>query len=220
PTFVVDVPGTYTVELIVSDGAASSAPDTVRVLTANTPPAADAGLDRTATIGETVELDGSGSTDIDGDSLTYAWTLAAPSGSAATLSNATAVRPTFTIDVPGAYVATLVVNDGTADSEPDSVTIETRNSAPRADAGSDWTVAVWALVELGGPGSSGPEGGLVWAYTWRVTVLPDGSKASLANANTARPACVVDRPGEYVVTLIVSDGELDSEPSSVRISTV
>src|SRR5690606_34911732 len=98
--------------------------------------------------------------------------------------------------------------------------IETRNSAPRADAGSDRTVAVGALVELDGSASSDPDGDLVLSYTWTLTVFPDGSNASLSNANTARPAFVVDRPGEYVVTLIVSDGELDSEPSSVRISTV
>lgn len=218
PTLVVDVPGTYTLELVVSDGSASSAPDTVRVLTANTAPVANAGSDRTAAIGETVELDGSGSTDVDGDELTYAWTLVAPPGSAATLSSPSAVRPTFTIDVPGAYVATLVVNDGTVDSSPDSVTIETRNSAPRADAGADRTVAVGALVELDGSASSDPDGDLL-SYTWTLTTRPDGSSASLSNANTASPAFVADLAGEYVVTLIVTDGELDSEPDSVLIST-
>ena len=56
-------------------------------------------------------LDGSASTDVDGDSLQFAWTLSKPAGSAATLSSSTALKPTFTVDKPGAYVATLVVRD-------------------------------------------------------------------------------------------------------------
>src|SRR5690606_1664053 len=214
PALVVDAPGTYTLELVVSDGRASSAPDTVRVLTPNTAPVADAGLERSAAIGATVELDGSVSTVVDGDQLTYSWPLVAPSGSAATLSSESAVRPIFTIDVPGAYVATLVVNDGTVDSSPDSVAIETWNSAPRADAGADRTVAVGALVELDGSASSDPDGDLL-SFAWTLAARPDGSSATLSNANTASPAFVADHAGEYVVTLIVSDGALDSEPDSV-----
>ncbi|MFO7287793.1 MAG: PKD domain-containing protein, partial [Gammaproteobacteria bacterium] len=218
PKLVIDVPGTYTIELVVSDGKTSSAPDTVRVLTENTAPVANAGLDRTAVVGETVELDGSGSTDVDGDRLTYRWTLAPPAGSAATLSDPTAVRPTFTIDVPGAYVATLIVNDGTDDSAPDTVTIQTRNSAPHADAGPDQTIAVGALVELDGSASSDPDGDPL-TFDWTLTSRPSGSSASLSNANTVKPSFVADRPGEYVATLVVSDGEFDSEPDTVKVST-
>ena len=112
PTLVT-TPGTYTVELVVSDGKVASAPDTVRVLTENTAPVANAGLDRTAVVGETI---GSTArlTDVDGD-VDYV-TLEAPAGSAAALSGVLFARRS--IDVPGAYVATLVVNDGTADSAP------------------------------------------------------------------------------------------------------
>lgn len=218
PALAIDVPGTYTIELIVSDGSLSSAPDTVRVLTANTAPVASAGPDRTVELGEDVELDGSGSTDVDGDALTYAWTLAPPAGSGATLSDASAVRPTFTVDVPGAYVATLVVNDGTEDSAPDTVTIETQNSAPTANAGPDQTVAVGALVELDGSASSDPDGDVL-QYAWSLTTRPEGSSASLSNANIANPVFVADQTGDYVATLTVSDGVLDSEPDTVRVST-
>ena len=54
---------------------------------ANTPPIADAGPDQTALIGDTVELDGSGSTDADGDELTFAWSLTlVPAGSGAAIT--------------------------------------------------------------------------------------------------------------------------------------
>ena len=52
--------------------------------------------------------------DVDGDPLTFSWSLTSvPSGSGATLSDTTAVNPTFDIDLPGTYVVQLIVNDGT-----------------------------------------------------------------------------------------------------------
>jgi RHS repeat-associated protein len=89
----------------------------------NTAPVADAGPDQTVTVGETVALDGSGSFDPDGDALTFSWSLSVPAGSSASLSDSTAVNPNFLADVTGAYAATLTVNDGALDSDPDVVTI-------------------------------------------------------------------------------------------------
>ncbi len=71
----------------------------------NSPPVADAGLDRSAHIGEVVALDGSGSYDPDGDPITYLWHLVSvPAGSTAALSDPTAVNPTFAVDAHGDYV--------------------------------------------------------------------------------------------------------------------
>ena len=73
---------------------------------------------------------------MDGDPLTYYWTLTEkPAGSAAMLSDTAAVKPTFTADKPGMYVAHLFVNDGLADSGQDTVVISTINSVPTAEAG-------------------------------------------------------------------------------------
>jgi hypothetical protein len=91
----------------------------------NIPPMANAGADRQVTAGSTVVLDGSSSSDADGDLLTYVWTLVSrPAGSLATLSSITAVKPTFTADTEGSYVFTLVVNDGKENSSAATVTIE------------------------------------------------------------------------------------------------
>jgi hypothetical protein len=65
-----------------------------------------------------VQLDGNGSYDPDGDRLAFTWTLATPRGSKATISDLRGVRPTYFLDVPGLYTVTLVVNDGSLDSEP------------------------------------------------------------------------------------------------------
>jgi len=111
----------------------------------NTPPLARA--DQTVPLGRMVTLNGSGSSDGDGDALTYSWSLiSVPPGSAAAPSDAGLVGPTFLADVPGTYVAQMIVNDGLVDSAPDTVNINTSNTAPVADAGADQTVSIGATV--------------------------------------------------------------------------
>ncbi|HXK03859.1 MAG TPA: PKD domain-containing protein, partial [Verrucomicrobiae bacterium] len=68
PSFTVDTPGTYTVQLTVSNGVASDSA-TVRVSTVNSPPVANAGPNQTVAVGSLVTLNGSASYDVDGDSL-------------------------------------------------------------------------------------------------------------------------------------------------------
>ena len=93
----------------------------------NNPPVANAGADQTiATSSTQVQLDGSASNDADGDPLTYQWTITTkPSGSSATLSDATLVNPTFVADMDGIYTLQLIVNDGQVDSVADTVVITT-----------------------------------------------------------------------------------------------
>jgi hypothetical protein len=123
PTFTADLAGTYVANLVVNDGKVNSsniATVTVTASTANSAPVANAGtaqsVSRTGgTV--TVTLNGTGSTDANGDTLTYKWTIAyQPTGSTATLSSATAASPTITATVAGVYVFSLVVNDGKVDS--------------------------------------------------------------------------------------------------------
>src|SRR5690606_38596292 len=132
-----DVAGDYVFSLVVNDGFANSTADTVTVSTNNVRPVADAGPNIGGKfVGDTIMLDGSKSSDLDGDPLTYAWTLNVPAGSKATLNSATSVMPTFVIDVKGVYEATLIVNDGKAESAPVTVQITAdSNTPPDVDAG-------------------------------------------------------------------------------------
>ena len=217
PTFDVDVSGSYVARLVVNDGALDSAPDTAVITTDNSPPVADAGADQTVFVGDTVQLDGSGSSDVDGDALTFAWSFTPPAGSLSSLSDPTVVMPTFLVDVSGNYVARLVVNDGVVDSVPDATIITTGNTPPVADAGADQTVYVGDTVRLDGGGSSDVDGDAL-TYIWSLTT-PTGSQVGLSDPTLANPTFIPDVPGTYVAQLIVNDGMVDSAPDTAAIST-
>src|SRR5207249_3915715 len=107
-----------------NDGSLDSEPASVTISTLNSKPVADAGPDQSGYVGTTIALDGRGSSDVDGDTLTYRWALTAvPEGSTAVLSNPTVIRPTFVLDAPGTYVAQLIVNDGSLNSDPVTMTM-------------------------------------------------------------------------------------------------
>jgi hypothetical protein len=157
PSFDVDQPGSYVAQLVVSDGLLNSAADTVTVSTLNSAPVADAGPAQTVYVGDTVTLDGSASGDADGDPLTFSWSLiSVPAGSAAMLDDPAAVMPSFDVDMPGSYVAQLIVNDGLTGSKPASTSI----TASDATAGSlyiqrvQWHAKRHTLVVKGGGAKS------------------------------------------------------------------
>ncbi len=221
PTFVANLPGTYVVKLIVNDGLDASAPDTVTISTRNSAPVADAGPDQKASVGDTITLDGSGSSDTDGDSLMYSWSFVSqPDGSGASLTDSRAVQPDFSVDIPGTYVVRLIVNDGTQDSNPDTVTVSTsaENSAPIADAGADQAAGVGETITLDGSQSQDADGDPL-NFVWSFVSVPTGSTAALSDPTGAGPSFGVDMPGIYVVQLIVNDGKVDSPADTVTIST-
>ena len=129
PTFTADVAGRYVLALICSDGRLTSTVDQVVIIvaTGNLPPVANAGPDQTVTAGQLVTLDGTSSSDPNGDPLSYGWCLRGrPQGSTATLNGANTAHPTFTPDVAGSYVFCLAVSDGQAGSVTDTVVVEAR----------------------------------------------------------------------------------------------
>ncbi len=220
PTFTTDKKGTYTVQLVVNDGILNSAASIVTISDVNSPPVANAGPNQTVEIGTTVQLNGSGSTDVDGDTLTYRWSiLSAPAGSLATLSNGTIVNPTFVADVPGNFVVQLIVNDGTVDSAPSTVTIGNQDIAPVANPGTAQKVAVGALVSLDGTGSTDSDRKSL-TYLWSIISAPAQSQATLTSPAGPNPAFTADKYGNYVVQLVVNDGYLNSIPATVLISTI
>ena len=97
----------------------------------NRAPVASAGPDQNVVVGAAVQLTGSGSSDADGDVLSYRWTP--PDGSS--LDSLTAVGPRYVATAAGTYRFVLVVNDGTVDSTPDEVLVTVSDASGRSGSG-------------------------------------------------------------------------------------
>jgi hypothetical protein len=220
---------TFTFELIVNDGAADSAPDTVDIIVRNTnqPPTANAGPDQTVNETATVMLNGAGSTDPDDDPLTFSWRQTA--GPTVVLSDPTSPQPTFraptlTLTDPAQLTLSfeLTVSDGQATSAADAanIIVVNVNQAPTANAGSDQTVDENTTVTLNGTESSDPDMDPL-TFRWRQVA---GPTVTLMNPMTARPtflAPILKRTDPPTVTftfeLVVNDGTVDSAPDTVDI---
>jgi len=90
-------------------------------LAAGTAPVAEAGLGVLAYPGDTVVLNGTGSSDVDGENLAYTWTQTI--GAPVDMQDAATPEPSFVVPAPGPYAFALVVNDGTLESPADSVSL-------------------------------------------------------------------------------------------------
>ena len=217
-TFTADLAGTYLVGLTVNDGKVDS-PVVVLTVTAaklNAVPVANAGTNQNVTAATLTTLDGTASTDADLDGLSYTWSLISkPSSSNAALSSTTSPKPTFTPDVAGTYVASLVVSDGKDRSPTAVVTViaSGSNSAPVANAGSAQSVSTAAVVTLNGTGSTDANGDTL-TYRWTLTSKPTSSTAALSSATVASPTFTADLAGSYVASLVVNDSKVDSTNTS------
>ena len=217
-TFTADLAGTYLVGLTVNDGKVDS-PVVVLTVTAaklNAVPVANAGTNQNVTAATLTTLDGTASTDADLDGLSYTWSLISkPSSSNATLSSTTSPKPTFTPDVAGTYVASLVVSDGKDRSPTAVVTViaSGSNSAPVANAGTAQSVSTAAVVTLNGTGSTDANGDTL-TYRWTLTSKPTSSTAALSSATVASPTFTADLAGSYVASLVVNDSKVDSTNTS------
>ncbi len=100
-------------ELCLSNDADATSP--FYLISQNNPPVAEAGEDQHVMIGDSVTLDGSGSSDPDGDELTYAWTDS--------IEIPDEVSPQVVFESAGEYAITLTVSDGRENST-DEVTVQ------------------------------------------------------------------------------------------------
>ncbi|MFC2173889.1 hypothetical protein ACFLU6_14870, partial [Acidobacteriota bacterium] len=104
----------------------------------NRPPRADAGTDIHVPCdtvgGAEVTLDGSLSSDPDGDSLVYFWDTDGDGDFTDVPGSATGAAPTLTFPV-GSTVVALVVRDGQAESTPDALTVTVETVAPSGTVG-------------------------------------------------------------------------------------
>lgn len=194
---------------VIKDGKLHPLADRILLGMFNHAPAAIAGDDMSVLAGSMVTLHGS-AIDADGDALSYAWS--APAGM--TLVNASAANASFVAPATaGMYMFTLTVSDGFVSAQDTvMVTVIVPNTAPVADAGINQTVMAGSMVTLHGSGSDA--NGDTLSYMWTA---PSG--IVLSNANVANPSFTAPMAaGDYVLTLLVSDGKDVSVADSVMIT--
>lgn len=194
----------------------------------NSVPTADAGVNGTGSTDSAVSLNGAGSSDPDGDALTWHWSfVVVPDGSALATReapfsrnhSADAAATSFTPDLAGTYIAGLIVNDGHQDSAMDQVviTVEQGEQIPVANAGVDVAATVGGTVTFDGSGSYDPMGGTL-SYAWSLVDKPSTSSAALTDDTTVNPKLTVDKKGSYVVNLVVSNGTTASVADAVTVT--
>ena len=211
-----------TFDLVASDGVASSSPATANItVAANVAPTASAGTNQQTFGGVTVALDAGSSSDVDGDTLTYAWTQTG--GPAVTLAGANTARPTFvaplTLTVATTFTFEVSVSDGVSPAATSTVSVDVSpNAAPIANAGPDQgPIDGGQTVQLNGAASSDPENATL-TYAWTQV---SGTAVTLTGANTATPSFTAPLSGgnqSLVFQLIVNDGVQTSTADTVAIS--
>ena len=221
PTFVADKAGVYVASLMVNDSGKDSTLALVTITTSevNAAPVANPGTTQNVKLGSSVTLDGSFSSDANRDVLVYTWKFESiPPGSSATLSSASAVRPTFTADKVGSYVASLSVSDGRLNSNFSTVTViaSAVNSAPTARISSLTPVAVGKTVTLDGGGSFDPDRDPL-TYKWVLISQPTGSSQALSSTTLDKPTLTGSTAGNYVASLVVNDGTVNSDYAFITL---
>ena len=114
-----DLPGSYIVALIAGAGTQFADTGSVTIaVTSNTPPSVSWTFPSTITVGDSLVLDGSDTWDVDGDSLTFAWSSASffsdfitPYDTLKSLFNPNQEKAGFIARKAGIYNVTLSVRD-------------------------------------------------------------------------------------------------------------
>ncbi len=230
PTAVVNLPaGTHTITLQVTDDSGDVEigvdNDVVQIIVAGPiPPTANAGPDQAVADtdgqpGESVTLNGSGSTDPDGTIVEYAWVRVISPDNFETLGNG----QTITVTLPdGVNDVRLTVTDNVGNTDEDSLVVTvTAAVAPTANAGPDQTVAdsdgqPGESVTLDGSASTDPDGTIV-EYEWIRVIDPDTIEV-LGNGQTIT---VTLADGVNDVRLNVTDnvGNTDSDEVNVTVTS-
>ncbi|MFC3033723.1 PKD domain-containing protein [Pseudoalteromonas fenneropenaei] len=223
--FVPDVAGEYQLQLAVVDSKGRRAEDQVSVVSQgfnfNSPPAAIILSDKiTAAQNESLELDGSMSFDPDfRDVLQYLWqVVAAPEGAEYSLSNTSNPITAFRASTVGEYKVELKVTDpkGANNSSSITLTIGAENQPPIAELGKDRSVIVGEAQTIACERCFDPEGGAI-SYHWQLLAKPQASLAELTELTTTQTGLLPDIVGDYVIGLVVSDGESSSAPATILL---
>lgn len=217
-----DVMGTYTATLTVTDTSGAKSDHIATINVNNRRPIASIGSNATpqslpmATSirippGTELTLRGGGSTDADGDTLTYLWQItSAPVGSNATLLTPNAVDTIIRPDVAGTYAISLRVTDSKGAFSERIVFVDSGNYPPRAILDKTRAMVLLGDTVTASAATSFDQDGDPLTFSWAVDLKPIGSTATIANPSTAALSFLPDKVGSYVLSVTVSDGKNSS----------
>jgi len=207
--------GSYTVKLQVKDNEDALDNDTATVTITeyvNQPPTADAGGPYSKTEGETLTLDGSGSTDSGGSIIGYKWDFENDgTWDTGWLSSSTT---THTYNTYGSYTVKLQVKDNEDGLDNDTATVtitEYVNQAPTANSGGSYSGYVNNSIDFDASGSTDTDGTVV-SYHWD---FGDGTTSTDKN-----PIHAYTELGTFTVSLTVTDddGATDETTTAATIT--
>jgi glucose/arabinose dehydrogenase len=136
----------------------------------NSPPVADAAANPSSGAAPLqVSLDATGSSDPDGDALSFAWDLDGDGQ----FDDATGAKVSRTYAAPGTYQPEVRVSDPDGASDTDGVTVQAGNTAPSAhiDAPSDtFTWAVGDAIQFSGSATDAQETVPASGYSWNLII--------------------------------------------------
>ncbi len=208
--------GDYQLKVTVSNGVEQASAQTT-VTVRNLPPWASIAPVGTAHPGDFILLDGSASSDPNGDSLTYAWEqVSGPAatfedGSGQPLSPPTGAIVHLVAPAAGEIVVRLTASDGSLSGQA-LATIDvvgsTNPMAPIANAGPDQTVLTGETVQLDGSASVSLDGGAL-SFLWTVTQGAE-PRPAIQSADQAKAQFVAASAGQWTLELTVTDGTLSS----------
>ena len=189
--------GSYTVVLMVTDNSGNTGHATlvIDITASNIAPVAVISGPANGTEGIAVSFDGSGSSDADGNVVSYDWYFGDNSaGSGATVSH---------IYSAGIYIVTLTVTDDMGATDSTSLNIDiaatTEPQPPVADAGGPYSADLGVAVQFDGSASMDADGSIA-SYSWN---FGDGS----ANGSGVGPVHIYTAAGNFTVVLTVTDDQ-------------
>jgi glucose/arabinose dehydrogenase len=146
----------------------------IRYTGTNNPPSAVATANPTSGPAPlTVQFNGSGSSDPDGDALSYSWDL----NGEGTYGDSTAANPSFTYTTAGTFSVTLRVTDSrgaSSVSAPVTITVGAGNTPPTPVIDSPSSSLTWAVgdtINFSGHATDTQDGPLpASALTWRLII--------------------------------------------------
>jgi hypothetical protein len=179
---------------------------------ANNAPTAEANGPHAGTEDSPVSFSGAGSSDPDGDALTYTWDFGDETAPVSTTSPS--VDHTYLWG--GTFTVSLVVSDGRGSSASDSATamVGEVNDVPEADPGGPYQGVAGTAVTFDASGSTDfdnqdgtTDNDQALLYAW---TFGDGSEETTGSPTVSHTYAAA---GTYPVTLVVRDGVAGSDPA-------